>query len=109
MFSDLSRFGMRCADEIHDLGVQCEREPPSLHHHDAWGNRIDDIWTCPAWRRLHDIAAEEGLISIAYEQDQEQWRYRRTSIYRILKEMLYANFAVFLTSDMTKRDITKIK
>ena len=34
---------------------------------DAWGRRVDRLWTCDAWRRQKTIAAEEGLVAIGYE------------------------------------------
>jgi len=57
------------------MGIECERNPPTLDHFDAWGNRIDQINTCQAWKRLHDISAQEGLIAIAYQRNYQQWRY----------------------------------
>ena len=30
--------------------------------------------TSSAWRKLHCIAAEEGLVAIAYERKHGQWR-----------------------------------
>ena len=64
---DLERFGDRTANEIQNLSVECERNPPTLQHYDGWGQRIDKIITCPAWNRMKSISAEEGLIAIAYE------------------------------------------
>ena len=31
--------------------------------------------TSPAWKRLHDISAEEGLVALAYERKHHQWRW----------------------------------
>ena len=72
---DLERFGGRVAAEIYDLGIQCEREPPSVQHYDAWGRRVDNLITSGAWKRQKDISAEEGLIAIAYERDYNEWRF----------------------------------
>lgn len=43
-------------------------------HFDAWGNRVDDIITSQAWKDLHSISAEEGLVALAYERNHQQWR-----------------------------------
>lgn len=43
-------------------------------HYDSWGQRIDEIVTSTAWKRLHAISAEEGLVAIAYERSHNQWR-----------------------------------
>ena len=48
---------------------------------DAWGNRIDELVTSPAWKRLHDISAEEGLVALAYERKHHQWRWVGTYMY----------------------------
>lgn len=69
------RFGERVATEVYELGLQCEREPPQLLQFDAWGNRVDQLITSPAWKRQHDISAEEGLIANAYERKYGEWRY----------------------------------
>ena len=66
--SDLERFGERVAKDIYDLHLQCEREPPSVEHTDAWGRRVDRLVTSTAWQDMKSIAAEEGLIAIAYER-----------------------------------------
>ena len=46
-----------------------------IRPYDAWGVRVDELVTSPAWKRLHDISAEEGLIALAYERKHCQWRY----------------------------------
>ena len=48
------------------MGKECELQPPRLEYFDAWGQRVDNIQTCQGWKQLHDVAAEEGLISIAF-------------------------------------------
>src|SRR5689334_20589015 len=64
----LLAFGQRILDEVQDLGRRAEAQPPRHTPFDAWGNRIDRIEVSDAWRRLQDIAAQEGLVSIAYER-----------------------------------------
>ncbi|XP_063396861.1 acyl-CoA dehydrogenase family member 11-like isoform X1 [Mytilus trossulus] len=71
---DLLRFSERIASEIDDLGFQCEKEKPYVQTFDAWGNRIDQLVTCQAWKKMHNISAEEGLISLGYENPKEEWR-----------------------------------
>jgi alkylation response protein AidB-like acyl-CoA dehydrogenase len=65
----LQQFGYRCITEVKELGEQCEKNPPKLHQYDAWQNRVDKIETCEAWKKLHDISAEEGLIRIGYKRN----------------------------------------
>lgn len=72
--ADLERFGTRLKDEIDSLGRECELNPPRLQHFDAWGQRVDHVITCSAWKRMKVISAEEGLIAEAYERRHSNWR-----------------------------------
>lgn len=62
-------------DEIDVLGRQCELQLPAFIPFDAWGNRVDKLETCNAWKRQHDISAEEGIVAIGYERKLNEWRY----------------------------------
>ncbi|XP_076452464.1 acyl-CoA dehydrogenase family member 11-like [Babylonia areolata] len=66
--ADLERFGHRVGTDIYDLHLRCEREPPTLEQTDAWGHRVDVLRTSTAWTAMHSIAAQEGLIALAYER-----------------------------------------
>ncbi|KAM9280919.1 acyl-CoA dehydrogenase family member 11-like [Morus bassanus] len=70
---DLERFGNRLLTKIKPLGWECELNPPVFRQYDAWGQRVDHIVTCSAWRRMKEIAAEEGLIAEAYERRYSSW------------------------------------
>lgn len=74
-FQDFEKFGDRIVKEITELGRQVERSPPSLIHYNAYGRRIDDLVLHESWRKLHDISAEEGLVSTAYRGAYEEWKY----------------------------------
>ena len=46
-----------------------ERElEPTLVQWDAWGNRVDVIEVTPLWKNAGRLAAEHGLVAIAYER-----------------------------------------
>lgn len=83
---DLERFGHRVANDIHQLGLECERNPPYVIHFDAWGNRIDQLVTSESWKKMKTISAEEGLISIAYERRYGEW----SRLYQLVKLYLYS-------------------
>jgi len=70
----LCRFGEKVATSIYDLHLQCGSEPPFLRQFDAWGNRIDEIVTSPAWKQQKSIAAEEGIIAIPYLRKHSEYR-----------------------------------
>ncbi|KAJ7353912.1 hypothetical protein OS493_031357 [Desmophyllum pertusum] len=68
------------------MGRECELQPPKLEHFDAWGQRVDNIQTCQGWQQLHDVSAEEGLISIPYERKYGQW----SRIYQAAKLFMFS-------------------
>ena len=35
---------------------------------------MDELITSQAWKDLHSISAEEGLVALAYERTHAQWR-----------------------------------
>ena len=73
-FSDLCAFGERVANEVDERGRECEVTPPRLVHFDPWGRRVDHIVTSPAWKRMKDLSAQEGLVAIGYERPCGEWR-----------------------------------
>jgi len=73
-FQDFERFGDRIVKEIDELGRQVERNPPSLIHYDAYGRRIDDLVLHESWHKLHNISAEERLVSTAYCGPYKEWK-----------------------------------
>lgn len=86
VFPDLEGFGSRLCEEIDSLGRQAELEPPFLRTYDAWGKRVDELVTSSAWKRMHEISAEEGLVAIAYERRHKQW----SRLHQMSKVFLYA-------------------
>ena len=72
---DIIRFGERVGTEMYNLHYQCEMEKPYLEKYTGWGKKVDRLVTGPAWKKMHDIAAEEGLVSIAYKREYGEWRF----------------------------------
>lgn len=84
--ADLEKFGHRVATDIYDLHLRCEREQPTVEQTDAWGHRVDALRTSTAWRDMHNFAAKEGLIALAYERT-----FGASSrLYQVSKLYLYA-------------------
>ncbi|XP_075773148.1 acyl-CoA dehydrogenase family member 11-like isoform X3 [Pelodiscus sinensis] len=98
--SDLERFGARVTAEIDALGRECELNPPALQPYDAWGRRVDRIITCPAWKRMKAIAAEEGLVAEAYERRYSSW----SRVHQVAKLYLYAPSAGLFTCPLAMTD-----
>ena len=80
VFKDLESFGARVSSEITTLGREAEINPPTLQQYDGWGHRIDKLATSEAWRKLHDISAEEGLVAIGYDRKHSEWRLVMTFV-----------------------------
>ncbi|XP_039254184.2 acyl-CoA dehydrogenase family member 11-like isoform X1 [Styela clava] len=82
---DLIRFGDRICTEIHEKGLECERNPPTLTQYDAWGRRIDQLNTCDAWKSMKTVSAEEGMIAIGYERNYGEY----SRLYQMAKLFLF--------------------
>ncbi|XP_069475397.1 acyl-CoA dehydrogenase family member 11-like isoform X1 [Ambystoma mexicanum] len=97
---DLLRFGARLRQEIETLGRECELNPPRLQQYDPWGQRVDCIITCPAWKRMKEISSEEGLIAEAYDRRYSNW----SRVYQVAKMYLYAPSSGLFTCPLAMTD-----
>ncbi|NXX51159.1 ACD11 dehydrogenase, partial [Tricholaema leucomelas] len=86
---ELERFGDRLLSQVKPLGWECELNPPEFRQYDAWGQRLDQILTCSAWRRIKGIAAEEGLVAEAYERRFSSW----SRLHQAVKLYLFSSFS----------------
>jgi alkylation response protein AidB-like acyl-CoA dehydrogenase len=66
--TELTELGRLAADELYELQLADRLNEPQLVQWDAWGNRIDRISVPPLWQRAAELAAQFGLIGIAYER-----------------------------------------
>lgn len=82
---DLFRFGGRVANEVWNHGKMMEEHPPELKRYDAWGHTVDQMIVHPAWDKNVAIAAEEGLIAIAYENKFKEY----SRLYQFAKLYLF--------------------
>ena len=64
VFSDLEKFGERVVDDILSTGEEAQRDEPRLEN----VGEVNRLLISSAWRKLHDISAEEGLISIGIDK-----------------------------------------
>ena len=49
-------------------GFQANSNPPQLHTHDRFGNRIDEVEFHPAWHRLMEVAIGHGLHALPWRE-----------------------------------------
>uniref|UniRef100_A0A667YFM6 Acyl-CoA dehydrogenase family member 11-like n=1 Tax=Myripristis murdjan TaxID=586833 RepID=A0A667YFM6_9TELE len=99
-FSDLCEFGERVASEVDGWGRECEATPPRLVHFDPWGRRVDHIVTSPAWRRMKDLSAQEGLVALGYERPFGEW----SRVYQMSKLYLYSPSSGLYTCPLAMTD-----
>ncbi|KXN68049.1 acyl-CoA dehydrogenase/oxidase C-terminal [Conidiobolus coronatus NRRL 28638] len=52
---------------------EADATPPFVTHYDAWGRRVDMLVTSAAWKFMKNVACKEGIVSIAYEGEFDQW------------------------------------
>jgi len=83
---ELSSFGQAAVKELKELGDNAEANHPKLEQYDAWGHRIDRLITSEGWRKLQEVSAKEGLVSIAYERKLGEF----SRIYQFAKLYLFA-------------------
>lgn len=83
--ADLIRFGSKVVSEMEPLSQEAEFNPPVHVPYDPWGKRIDAIKVSRAWDRLHEIAAEEGIVATGYERNQKEY----SRVYQFAKLYLY--------------------
>jgi putative acyl-CoA dehydrogenase len=49
-------------------GFEANRNPPELHTHDRFGNRIDEVTFHPSWHRLMETAVAHGLHGMPWRE-----------------------------------------
>lgn len=67
---ELERLGALAGKpEVVALGFDANANPPQLHTHDPYGNRIDEVRFHPAWHRLLEHATSFGLHATPWRDD----------------------------------------
>ncbi|MGA7989876.1 MAG: acyl-CoA dehydrogenase family protein, partial [Thermoanaerobaculia bacterium] len=65
---DLAEMGALAGGRLRDLFLAEPDAKPGLVSWDAWGRRVDRITLTPLWRETARLAAEKGLVALAYER-----------------------------------------
>jgi putative acyl-CoA dehydrogenase len=66
MVRDLGR--LAGTEEAIAWGFQANSNPPQLHTHDRFGNRIDEVEFHPSWHRLMEVAIGHGLHALPWRE-----------------------------------------
>ncbi|KAI8394217.1 uncharacterized protein BYT42DRAFT_553726 [Radiomyces spectabilis] len=99
---DLHQFGERVINDIAAMGdnVEDPNNHPRLKQYDAWCRRVDEITVAQGWKDLNDVAAEEGLIAIAYERKFQEY----SRIYQFAKQYLYMPSSAMYSCPLSMTD-----
>ncbi|KAI8057755.1 hypothetical protein BDF22DRAFT_615618, partial [Syncephalis plumigaleata] len=97
---DLERFGDRVNNDIARMGDNAESHPPTLRQYDPWCRRVDELDTSEGWHQLKPVAAEEGLVAIAYERAQGEY----SRLYQFAKLHLFAPVSAMFSCPLAMTD-----
>ncbi|HVY05687.1 MAG TPA: acyl-CoA dehydrogenase family protein, partial [Burkholderiales bacterium] len=65
---ELLDLGELAGGELYRMQIADRLNEPVHTPWDAWGNRHDDIEVSPLWKKAQRLAAEKGLVALAYER-----------------------------------------
>ncbi len=94
--------GQRAAGEMLELADAAERQQPEHIPFDPWGRRIDEIRVSDAWKRLHAIAAQEGVVATAFEREHGEF----SRLHQMLRLYLYHPSSAICSCPMAMTDGT---
>ena len=97
---DLKQFGARVGHEFLAWARDAEVNEPTLTQFDAWGNRVDEIKVADGWKHLERVAAEDGLVAIAYERKQGEY----SRLYQFVKLYMYTASSAIYTCPLAMTD-----
>lgn len=97
---ELQTLGGLAAGEMLSLARTAELNEPRLISYSAWGRRQDLVEVDPAWRRLGEIAATEGVVASAYEKSSGVW----ARLIQAFKLYLYHPSSAFFSCPLAMTD-----
>jgi alkylation response protein AidB-like acyl-CoA dehydrogenase len=97
---DLKRFGGRVGRDFLAWARDAEVNEPILTQFDPWGNRIDEVKVADGWIQLERVAAEDGLVAIAYEREQKEY----SRLYQFVKLYMYTASSAIYTCPLAMTD-----
>ncbi len=91
--------GSWAQDAVHELGrlagteeaiawgFQANANPPQLHTHDRFGNRIDEVEFHPAWHRLMEVAIGNGLHALPWREPRQGAHVARAAAFYVWSQV----------------------
>ncbi len=74
-------------EEIIRWGFDANENPPVLHTHDRYGNRIDEVHFHPAWHALLTTAVKHGLHASPWRSPQQGAHVARAAAFYIFSQV----------------------
>lgn len=97
--NDLLRFYTEVLPLAHKWSEQAEAHPPRHIPYSPWGEKIDEIETHEAWKKLDALSATEGLIHLGHHEQNDHGR-----IHQFLKLFLFHPDSAFYTCPLAMTD-----
>src|SRR4051812_32047625 len=66
-------------------GVEANENPPVLHTHDRYGNRIDEVVYHPSYHRLMEVSIEHGLHALPWREPQPGAHVARAALFSVFR------------------------
>lgn len=88
----LEALGKATAGELAALVVEAESQEPTHVPYDAWGRRVDEVRTGPAWEKLRVFSAKHGIVSSGY---QESYGEHRRIVQAAILHLYSASSAIY--------------
>ncbi|KAL2048528.1 hypothetical protein N7G274_000440 [Stereocaulon virgatum] len=99
--SDLSNFGTTVLQQnTLNWLADAETHQPRLETWDVWGQRQDQLVTSEGWRNLQGLGISEGIVAIAYENEQLEY----TRLHQFLKYHLWTGSCAYVTCPSAMTD-----
>ena len=69
------------------LSAQANENPPKLHTHDRYGNRLDEVEFHPAWHRLLEISVGHAVHSLPWREPEPGAHVARAALEMIVGQV----------------------
>ena len=82
-----SSFGRLLTGEPLEWGRLANENPPKLHTHDRYGERIDEVEFHPAWHEMLRLSLAHGLHSLSWTEDRAGAHVARAALFMLASQV----------------------